>query len=102
MYINKGFDKGVKFLKKNSKYVCYGSKMIIFGASNKYDQVYSIPTNFSEMYPNYKMNNRSLSKKKRLFFFLKNSNFVIFHNIFRRKVLVQVYEKVLKKQTKNS
>ena len=94
-YINKSIGKSLNFLKKNPKYICYGSKMIIFGASNKYDQVNSIPTNFSVMYKDYKMNNKSKSKKNRLIFFLKNSNFVIFHNIFRRKDLIQVYKKVL-------
>jgi len=95
-YINESYSRGLNFLKKNKNYVCYGAKMITFGASNKYDIVNSIPTNFNTMYKNNKINDNSLSLKDRLIFFLKNSNFVIFHYIIKRETLKYAYKKILK------
>lgn len=96
LYISESLNRGVNFLNKNKNYVSYGATMITFGASNKYDQVNSMPTNFQKMYDNHAINNRSLLAKNRLFFFLKNSNFIIFHHIIRKKILIDVYKKILK------
>ena len=89
------FLKGIDYLNKNKKYVCYGAKMITFGASNKFDQINSLPFNLSQMYENNKINYKSKSAQSR-FFFLKNSNFVVFHCLFKRDVLLNVYSKILR------
>jgi glycosyltransferase domain-containing protein len=95
-YINESLNRGINFLKKNKNYVSYGASIITFGASNKYDQVNSIPTNFKRMYDNNKINNKSLLPRDRFFFFLKNSNFVIFHHIIKKKILIDVYKEILR------
>ena len=95
-YINESLTRGINFLKINKNYVSYGASMITFGASNKYDQVNSIPTNFKIMYENNKINNKSLLPIDRFFFFLKNSNFVIFHHIIKRRILIDVYKEILR------
>jgi len=86
----------VDFLNRNKKYICYGSSIITFGASNKYDLIKSAPTNFNVMYKNYKKNCTSQLPDKRVFFFLENPVFVIFHYVFRRQVLLSIYRQVLR------
>jgi len=96
LYICSSISKGIDFLNKNEKYVCWGGKIILFGASNKYDTINSIPYNFSEMYSGREINFKSTYLEKRIFFYIKNPNAVIFHHMFRREALLYVYKKVLK------
>jgi glycosyltransferase domain-containing protein/radical SAM protein with 4Fe4S-binding SPASM domain len=100
LYICSSISKGIDFLNKNEKYVCWGGKIILFGASNKYDTINSIPYNFSEMYSGREINFKSTSLEKRIFFYIKNPNAVIFHHMFRREALLHVYKKVLRSDLK--
>jgi len=95
----------IKFLDRNNKYIGAGGYLINFDlyqkkTQNKKNETYGIPINFSKFY-----NQRSFNKKNRfdrLKFYLTEGKESGWHNIYRKKAILESYKKSRNIKFKNN